>query len=227
MASASPFRPARTRIKICGIRDADAARAAVDAGADAVGFVFVDGSPRRIELDDAAEIAEQLPPFVAAVALLVDPSDEEVGRVMMASDRFTLQLHGHESRASIEHLRGRSIIKAVNFGDERQASWLDEPSPCNVRALLIDAPAKPQQALPGGGGEAFDWRALARLDRALLPPLILAGGLTAQNVEEAIATARPYAVDVSSGVESSRGVKDAEKIRAFCAAVRRADGRGG
>ncbi len=218
----------RTRIKICGLRSLEDALCAADAGADAAGFVFVERSPRCVTAAQVAAIVKHLPAFVEPVALFADASSEQVRMVCDATGIRTVQLHGHEDRAYVRSLRGYRVIKAINFGDEGRKMWLERATyeSCSVVGLLVDAPADdatPQAAgLTGGGGKPFDWAALASLDRAMLPPLILAGGLTSSNVAQAIATVHPFAVDVSSGVESARGVKDHAKIRAFCAAVQHA-----
>ena len=218
------FMPIRTRIKICGLRTLDAALCAADSGADAVGFVFVERSPRFVSAAQCRAIVSKLPAFVEPVALFADAPADQILSICDAMGIRTVQLHGRETIADVEALSDLRVIKAINFGDDSQASWLASASPANVVGLLIDAPATPQAAgLTGGSGHTFDWAALASLDRAALPPIILAGGLTPENVASAIAAAHPFAVDVSSGVEASRGNKDLAKIRAFCAAVQRAD----
>ncbi|MEZ6192839.1 MAG: phosphoribosylanthranilate isomerase [Phycisphaerales bacterium] len=136
------------------------------------------------------------------------------------ADFKIIQLHGDESRAFVESFAGIRVFKAVPFDPVKIDLWRNPPR--NVAALLIDAPTRPGE-LTGGSGRAFDWEALANLDKTGLPPIVLAGGLTPENVAEAIRTARPFAVDVSSGVEASRGVKDPALIRAFCDAVHSAD----
>ena len=214
----------RTRIKICGLRTLDAALCAAESGADAVGFVFVERSPRCITATEARAIISKLPALVEPVALFADAPADQILSICDAIGVRTVQLHGRETIADVDALSDLRVIKAINFGDASQASWLSSTAPAHVVGLLIDAPATPQAAgLTGGGGHAFDWAALASLNRSALPPIILAGGLTPLNVGDAITIAHPYAVDVSSGVESSRGIKDLAKIRAFCAAVQRAD----
>lgn len=206
----------RTRIKICGVRDVDSALAAVEAGADAIGLVFAPGSPRRIDPDQGWEIIQFLPPFISAVGLFVDPTVEEL-EVACARCPFDLiQLHGHESEEFVREI-GVSVVKALRFDPRTIADelrrWSDVPE---VSALLIDGSS-------GGRGVSFDWPALAEARSASEHPIILAGGLTPNNVAEAIAVVRPFAVDVSSGVESSQGVKDPALIAAFCRAVRESD----
>jgi phosphoribosylanthranilate isomerase len=209
----------RTRIKICGIRDLDTARAAADAGADAVGFVFHPASPRYIEPADAFGIIGGLPPFVSTVGLFVDASIDRFCDVEEQCPTDMSQLHGSEDEDLVEEC-GPNIIKAVRFDPATIAADLarwDESY--DVAAILVDGSA-------GGEGQTLDWTALGRLTAARAPgmkPIILAGGLTPQNVGEAIRAVHPWGVDVSSGVESARGVKDPGLIAAFCAAVQRAD----
>lgn len=206
----------RTRIKVCGIRDLDAALAAAEAGADVVGFVFVRGTPRYVPPDEAFEIMSCLPPMVGSVAVLRDASLDEFLEIEQQCPTAWTQLHGNEPESLVRDC-GPGVIRAVRFRAEaverdlRRWDAVEE-----VDAILVDGSA-------GGAGEAFDWHALAPLIRAVSKPIIIAGGLTPENVGEAIGACRPYAVDVSSGVESSPGVKDHAKIAAFCEAVRRAD----
>ena len=209
----------RTRIKICGVRDEASALAAAEAGADALGFVFAQGSPRAVDPDTAYEVACFLPPFVTRVALFVDPSLRHVMDVGEAFPFDAVQLHGSETEARAREVRraGAQIVKAITFDpetiDEEIERWgrVDE-----VDALLVDGSA-------GGMGVAFDWGAFAGVAAESVQPLILAGGLTPENVGDAIRAVRPFAVDVSSGVERERGVKDPAMIGAFCEAVRAAD----
>lgn len=205
----------RTRIKICGITTPEAARAAVEAGADAVGFVFVRRSPRHIEPEAAAAIMADLPPFVAAVGLFQDcPVDDFIAIEEVCPTHHT-QLHGNESVSVVRHCS--PAIKAIRFHEDTIANDLARwDSVDEVEAILVDGSW-------GGEGVAFDWKKLAEPASSLTKPIILAGGLTPENVGEAIRQARPFAVDVSSGVESERGVKDPAMIHAFCDAVRAAD----
>jgi len=217
--------PSRTRIKICGISTLETAHAAADAGADAIGLVFVDASPRCVSVETARAIVQALPPFVEPIGLFADASLGFVIDTARAVGLRTVQLHGSESADDAAALHPLRVIKAVPFTPpaapavmpEVMSAWIDPPP--TVAGLLLDTPKRLDSQLTGGSGHAFDWDALAKVPRANLPPIILAGGLTPGNVREAIRTVKPYAVDVSSGVESQRGVKDIAKIKAFCQAV--------
>lgn len=209
----------RTRIKICGIRDEEIALTAVECGADALGFVFYDGSPRFLEPERAYEIACYLPPFVTKVALVVNPepgSLVELGRVFPFD---VVQLHGTETVEQVRACReaGAQLVKAIRFDPATigadLARWGEVEE---IDALLVDGSG-------GGRGTAFDWASLAAVQEACPHPIILAGGLKPETVGQAIREVMPYAVDVSSGVERSRGVKDAGLIASFCEAVRAAD----
>jgi len=211
----------RTRIKICGIKDPETALAALDAGADAVGLVFVEKSPRHVTVEQAKAIVNALPNDAITVGLFVDMPGQTMRRIMDDAGLTVAQLHGHESIDDLDELAGYPAWKAMPFDEQFQrvaSTWDHDP---RVEALLVDTP--PTGELTGGSGIAFDWAGLAGVKNNLAKPIILAGGLTPDNVGEAIRVVRPYAVDVSSGVESSRGVKDVRKIKAFCEAVRQAD----
>lgn len=211
----------KTRIKICGIRDVETALASVDAGADAIGLVFVQQSPRHVGVDLASTIVEALPSRAHAVGLFVDRAPHEIRHIASRTGLSIVQLHGHERLSILDQLDGLTVWKALPFGPglmEEARPWDDDP---RVDALLIDAP--PKDGLTGGSGQAFDWSALAKVVDQFTTPIILAGGLGPGNVGQAIRTLRPMGVDVSSGVESSRGVKDVAMVRAFCQAVRQAD----
>ncbi len=201
----------RTRIKICGITSVQMAAAAVEAGADAIGLVFAAGSPRQVLPGLAAQIARTLPPLVSGVGVFRNPSDPEV----MNWRGEWVQLHGteEESQAARMAAQHRRILKGMAFDAAQIIKWDNSP---HVTGLLIDGTAP-------GSGKAFDHAALAALMPTLRTPVILAGGLTVENVGAAIRAIRPFGVDVSSGVEASKGVKDAGMIREFCAAVREAD----
>jgi len=224
----------RTRIKICGISDIESGEVAVEAGVDAIGLVFVEDSPRYVSVEEAEKIVACLPAFVDPVALFVDASADLIRSVCRRLGVRTVQLHGGESAEFAESLGELNIIKAIAFdADHVGASlgpWIETTA--NLVGLLWDTPRGGEQTegqLTGGSGKAFDWNELALLAAggALhnLPAMILAGGLTSENVGLAIETVEPFAVDVSSGVESSRGVKDRGRIVEFCRAVRDADER--
>jgi len=217
----------RTRVKICGITRVADGLAAARAGADAIGFVFWAGTPRAVAAGQARAIAAALPPFVTIVALFVDPEPEHVRSTLAAVPVDVLQFHGHES-PELCRAFGRPYLKAVPVGGEARRGGLLEyaaryPDACGI---LFDAP--PADGLPGGTGRTFDWSALPT---GLSRPVVLSGGLNAANVGEAIRRVRPWAVDVSSGVEATgddgkpvRGIKDPARIAAFIEEARNADG---
>jgi phosphoribosylanthranilate isomerase len=213
--SSHPAEVTRTRIKICGITTADDARTAVASGADAIGLVFYPPSPRAVSVEQAAEIAAVVPPFVSVVALFVDEPAEVVTRILERVPVDLIQFHGRES-ASFCRQFGRPWIKAL-----RVQPGMDLASMCRdfpgARGILLDSW---QQGKPGGTGKVFDWE-LAAEEMAL--PVVLAGGLDESNVGAAIGRLRPFAVDVSGGVERAPGVKDATAIARFITAVRNAD----
>jgi phosphoribosylanthranilate isomerase len=203
---------ANVRIKICGITRPEDARAAADSGADAIGLVFYAASPRGIDAERAAHIALALPPFVTVVALFVDESPRNIERVLEKVPVDVIQFHGSERPGFCAQF-GRPWIKAL-----RVRPGLDLDAACRdyreARAVLLDSW---QEGVPGGTGRVFDWSIAAR---ELPLPVVLAGGLDKDNVGRAIAQLRPAAVDVSGGVERSPGIKDADRIRGFVAAVR-------
>ena len=204
----------RTRIKICGVsREADIA-AAVEAGADAVGLVFHPGSPRLVTAERAAQLARTLPPYVTPVGLFVNAAQAEVERILALVPALVLQFHGDESPEACNAF-GRPYLRAA-----RMAPGFDlldfSRRYSEAQGLLLDAHVEGF----GGAGKAFDW---SLVPAGVVHPLVLSGGLHAENVVAGIQQLRPWAVDVSSGVESSRGVKDAAAIHAFCDAVREAD----
>jgi len=224
----------RTRIKICGISDIESAEVAANAGADAIGLVFVEDSPRFVSVEEAEKIVTCLPAFVDPVALFVDASAVLIRSVCRRLGVRTVQLHGGESAGFAESLGELNIIKAIAFDAEHVGAslgpWIETTA--NLVGLLWDTPPADDESasqLTGGSGKSFDWSELALLAAggALqdLPATILAGGLTAENVGLAIETVLPFAVDVSSGVELSRGVKDHTRIVEFCQAVHDADER--
>ncbi len=188
------------------------ALAAVEAGADAIGFVFYAKSPRAVTFQQARSIIEALPPFVTTVGLFVNASRCELGEILDAVPLDLLQFHGDETAAECEGWH-RPYIKAlrVKAGDDIAAACDAFPG---ASGILLDAYV---EGVPGGTGEVFDW---SLIPQGLSKPIIMAGGLTPDNVAEAIARVRPYAVDVSGGVEASKGIKDHAKIQAFIKAVR-------
>ncbi len=205
----------RLFVKVCGLTREEDALAAVEAGADAVGFVFWPRSPRAVAPEVAGRIGRSLPPSAVRVGVFVDASPDEMARVADVAGLDLQQLHGDEPPASAQELcrpAWKALRVDAGFASRDAARWSGL-----VSGLLLDTRA----AAPGGTGTTFDW-ALARHAREHASFLMLAGGLSSANVEAAIAAARPDGVDVSSGVEQAPGRKDPEKIRAFVAAVRRA-----
>lgn len=200
------------RSKICGITRVEDALAAAEAGADAIGLVFYAKSPRAVSVQQAREIIAALPPFVTSVGLFVDASRCELGEILDAVPLDLLQFHGDETPDECDHY-GRPYIKALRVkpGDDIAAQVARY---ANARGVLLDTFVP---GIPGGTGEAFDW---SLVPAQLSKPFILAGGLTAANVAQAIGQVRPFAVDISGGVESAKGIKDAAKIHAFMEAVR-------
>ncbi len=206
----------RTRIKVCGITSLEAANAAIDAGADAIGFVFVKDTPRYIDPEKAAIIMYSLPPFVGAVGVVQDLDVDQFVALEYACPAQIMQLHGKEP-IDVVCSCGPGVIKAFKYEDATINSQLTRWAKVEeVDAILIDGSA-------GGTGESFDWNALAPHIKDYPKKIIIAGGLDASNVGEVIKTLRPYAVDVSTGVEDSPGIKNPAKIAEFCAAVRAAD----
>lgn len=205
----------RTRVKICGLRDPAHARLAAEAGADAIGLVFYARSPRFVAPDAAARIAAALPPFVAAVGLFVDAGAAQIRETLSQVPIDLLQFQGDEPPDFCERF-GRPYVRAVRM--EPGTDLLEYARRfSSARALLLDAHSP---GTPGGTGLTFDWTAIP----ADFPmPVILSGGLTAANVGRAVREVRPWAVDVSSGVEASRGHKDPAKIVEFIRSVRRED----
>jgi phosphoribosylanthranilate isomerase len=206
----------RTRTKICGITRIEDAIAAASAGADAIGLVFYAPSPRAVTAEQAQAIAAALPPFVTTVGLFVNADAAAVEAVLEQVPLDLLQFHGDEPA---DYCRGfaRPYIKAVRMAEGVDLNVIAAEYD-DARGLLLDSY---QQGLPGGTGHAFDW---ARIPAGLAKPVILAGGLNPQNVTEAVLQVRPYAVDVSSGVELEKGIKDADKIIALMRGVETADG---
>ncbi len=206
----------RTRSKICGITRPEDGLLVASQGADAIGLVFYPPSPRHVTVEQARAVLEALPPFVTTVGLFVDADESELRAILDEVSLDLLQFHGNEEEAYCSSF-GRPYFKAIRMADGVDLS-VEAARYSSARALLLDSY---QKGVPGGTGHAFDW---ARIPEGLTKPIILAGGLGPENVEEAIRTVRPYAVDVSSGVEAAKGIKDAEKIIAFMRGVERADG---
>lgn len=200
------------RSKICGITRIEDALIAAQAGADAIGLVFWAPSPRAVEIDQARHIVAALPPFVTSVGLFVNATRETIAEVLQAVPLDLLQFHGDECLADCEG-HGRPYIKALRVrpGENIAAQCARYPS---AAGILLDTYVP---GIPGGTGERFDWSQVPAQPPC---PIVLAGGLTADNVAQAIAQVRPWAVDVSGGVEAQKGRKDADKVRAFLAAVR-------
>jgi phosphoribosylanthranilate isomerase len=205
----------RTRVKICGLTRPDDAQAAAAAGADAIGLVFYAKSPRAVDIAQARAVLAALPPFVTSVGLFVDAPAALVAEVLRMVPLDLLQFHGDEPP---EHCVafGRPWVKAVRVRPGLDLAG-EAGRYAGARALLLDAYSP---GIPGGTGEAFDW---ALIPPALRPRIILAGGLTPDNVADAIGRVRPYAVDVSGGVEAARGNKDHAKLDAFMQGVRDGD----
>ncbi len=205
----------RTRIKICGITRREDALAAVRLGADAIGLVFYPPSPRAVSSRDAAEIVKSLPPFVTVVGLFVNEERTAIERILGEVPLGLLQFHGDEPAEACDGF-GRPWIKAIRMRPDTdlQAQALQYSS---ASGLLLDTY---QAGVPGGTGQVFDW---SLIPGDLRGRIILAGGLDSDNVTTAVRTIRPYAVDVSGGVEAAKGIKDPIKIEAFIAGVKRGD----
>ena len=202
----------RTRIKICGITRVEDARIAVELGADAIGLVFYAPSPRSVGLEQARAIIAAIPPFVTIVGLFVDPEPEQVESVLRRCSLGLLQFHGDEAPDYCRDF-GLPYIKVARVGaDADLVQYLSRYHA--AQGWLLDAY---HDQLYGGTGEPFDWKLIPR---DLARPVILSGGLTPGNVGAAVRQVRPWAVDVSSGVEATKGVKDAAKIAAFIAGVK-------
>lgn len=210
---------ADTTVKICGLSDPENLTVAIDAGARFVGFVFYEPSPRNVSFDIAWNLARAVPTAVRSVGLFVDPDDELLDRVLTGVQLDMVQLHGNETPGRINEIKEKykmPVMKAIRV---REQSDLDNVAGFEAAAdwLLFDS--KPEKAaLPGGTGHKFDWSLLK--GRTFSKPWMLGGGLTPENVADAIKQLSPDAVDVSSGVESAPGQKDPMKIKAFIEAVK-------
>ena len=210
----------RTRVKICGITSVEDALAAAEAGADAVGMIlYAPMAGRMVDANLAREIAMKLPPFVSVVGVVQDCPHNRVRQLMAHIPLDAVQLHGNEPRQEVRGVQPVAAIKKLSATPELPevaAEWAKAIVP-NLAGLLIEHPGR------GGTGQETDWSLIESLDRTNLPPIIVAGGLTPANVADVVRRTRPYAVDVSSGVESEPGKKDVEKMRSFVEAVRTAD----
>ncbi len=200
----------RTRVKICGISRTEDAELVIESGVDAIGLVFYEKSPRFVKLKQAAAISQITPAFVSRVALFKDADSTSIDSVLASVEIDLIQFHGSETPGFCQQF-ALPYIKAVGIkGAEHDANFLLSIAEKyqSARALLLDGHAAGEA---GGSGESFDWASVAKISC----PLILAGGLTPENVQQAISLVRPYAVDVSSGVESAPGIKDQNKVAAF------------
>ncbi len=197
----------RTRVKICGITRVEDALSAIEQGADAIGLVFYEQSPRNVSIQQAKEIVKQVPAFVSIVGLFVNAKTEFIQQVISEAGLDLLQFHGDETPEEcafysipyIKAIRVKNDTNLVQYAKEFSAA----------KGLLLDTYA---EGIAGGTGQVFDW---SLIPPTLEKPVILAGGLNAENVAEAIKQVKPYAVDISGGVESAKGIKDAAKIAAF------------
>ncbi|HET6373582.1 MAG TPA: phosphoribosylanthranilate isomerase [Candidatus Polarisedimenticolia bacterium] len=214
----------RIRIKVCGITTGRDAQMCVDAGADALGFVFYDKSPRRIQVEDAARIGRDVPPYVARIGVFVQEDPASLASLMNRARLSAAQLHGDQDDDFCRDL-DLDWYPVFRVADDRDiAVAAGRIANLNGRAFMLDSRSP---SAPGGTGGAFDWRLAAKLSMrtsgltgAARSRMILAGGLTPENVEAAIRTARPWAVDVSSGVERAPGLKDPDLVKNFIEAVR-------
>ena len=220
----------RTRIKICGVTRVEDALAAAEAGADAIGMVFYRAAPRCISMDRAQEILRAIPPFVTPVGLFVDAELSELRETIELLGLRHIQLHGHESPETVAALKNHVVLKAVRVSRltvaAELAEWrqaIETLSLDHLKGFVLETAGTGI----GGTGQQNDWETIARLrlDGAFdgLPPLIAAGGLNPENVARIVGDIRPWAVDVSSGVEAVKGQKSVQKIEAFVQAVREAD----
>ena len=205
------------QVKICGLTNVEDALAAVEAGADLLGFVLWEKSPRSVTIETAREIARRLPPATPRVGVFVDARVEKVMFSLRICDFSALQFHGQETPSFCQQFNVMTI-KAFRV---RDAASVQALAGYDTDAFLLDSQVEGQ---PGGTGETFDW-SLAAAAKKFDKPIFLAGGLTPQNVAAAVRAAQPFAVDVSSGVEAAPGKKDRQKMRDFIAAVREASGK--
>ena len=207
-------------VKICGLTTVEAVQDTVAAGADYIGLVFFPKSPRNLDFDTAQRLAQQVPSHVKTVALMVNPSDDFLRELLEHVDVDILQLQGSESAErvrEIKELSGKPVIKALGVSSQDDLATLESYKGL-ADQILLDAKAPKDADRPGGNGASFDWSLLT--DTSIDVPWMLAGGLTIENVKEAITVSHARQVDVSSSVESAPGVKDKEKVRAFIAAAK-------
>lgn len=197
----------RTRVKICGFTQVDTALEAARLGVDAIGLVFYPTSPRNVSIEQASHIARALPAFVSVVALFVDADADLIENVLAKVAVDCIQFHGDETPEECRRY-AKPYIKAIRVRDETDLDTVQQQYH-DAAGILLDAY---HPGMPGGSGCSFNWELIPRQTRL---PIILAGGLTVENVDQAIEQVRPYAVDVSSGVEAGKGVKSAEKMAAF------------
>lgn len=196
----------RTRIKVCGITRRQDAEFAAEIGVDAIGLVFYEASPRAVDIMQAQQIVAQLPPFVSVVGLFVNAADEFVRQCVDSLAIDILQFHGDESPEYCQQFN-KPYMKAVRMQTETDLQSIAAQY-ASSSALLLDSY---QAGVPGGTGKTFDWSLISQVNK----PIILAGGLTVDNVAQAVQQVRPYAVDVSGGVEQTKGIKSREKMSAF------------
>jgi phosphoribosylanthranilate isomerase len=208
----------RTRVKICGITRAEDVTSVVKSGADAIGFVFFPPSPRHVSIEQAEQLVKQVPAYVQTVGLFVNASEEEILKTLKSVSLDVIQFHGDETPEQCQHIAkvtGRRWYKAIQVKpDTDVVASILQFQKAGASAMLLDA-WHPE--LKGGTGHSFDWSQFPQLDI----PLILAGGLKPENVEDAIKTTKAYAVDVSGGVESAKGIKDQQLIERFMQGVHR------
>lgn len=205
----------RTRVKICGITKPEDAIHAARSGADAIGLVFYDASPRHVTVEQACQIVAVLPPFVTVVGLVVNAAESQIRHLIEQVPIGLLQFHGDESPQECE-LYGKPYLKAIRMKEGVDLIAIEKQFE-RAAGLLLDVFKSGE---PGGTGECFDW---AMIPPGLTKPVVLAGGLTPTNVAGAVKKVQPYGVDVSSGVESEKGIKDRSKVAGFIQAVREID----
>lgn len=207
-----------TAIKICGLKDSENLRAAIESGADFIGLVFYPDSPRYVSYHAAANLRQLTPPQVKAVGLFVDPDDALLEKAVLGLKLDLIQLHGDEAPERVEEIRGRfqkPVMKAVRIANAKDVQQINNFQDVSDW-ILVDARVEGEK---GGTGKSFDWTLLK--DFHFQKPWMLSGGLNAANIAQALNILKPDAVDISSGVEKERGIKDAAKIRTFIETVRR------